>query len=234
MNDGTDELTAVVAAFTAQGLPVACRVHGGVTSEAVLHVYEKATADDPRRLRAHRPRLEHCGAVTAGQYRRAARLGATVILFMDHVCWWGRRTRRRSVRPGRSRPLDGRTVRPGPDHRISLHNDGICLPTDSLPSVATAITRHCCPSGRVYGPRTPLAPDGLYAVMAWPGLHVRLRAVCRRLSDRVRAPSVPLLRPAALPHTSVSCQGEWLFPEQASRLGQARRPVPWRPDPVGI
>ncbi|CAM5716814.1 hypothetical protein SGLAM104S_06472 [Streptomyces glaucescens] len=38
------------------------------------------------------------------------------------------------------------------DHRILLHNDGICSPTDPLSSVATAITRRCCLSGRVHGP----------------------------------------------------------------------------------
>ncbi|CAM5716833.1 hypothetical protein ABT382_12800 [Streptomyces pharetrae] len=40
MNDGTDELTALVAAFTAHGVPVACHVHGGVTFEAVAHLRE--------------------------------------------------------------------------------------------------------------------------------------------------------------------------------------------------
>ncbi|MGW2181363.1 amidohydrolase family protein [Streptomyces sp. NPDC001732] len=53
------------AAFTAQGFPLACHVHGDVTVEAVLRTYEKAAGDDPGRLRALRPRLEHCGAVTA-------------------------------------------------------------------------------------------------------------------------------------------------------------------------
>jgi predicted amidohydrolase YtcJ len=196
MNYGTDELTALVAAFTAQGVPVACHVHGGVTFEAVLHAYEKAAADDARRLRAHRPRLELCGAVTAGQYRRAARLGATVILFMDHVRWWGDVLGDDLFGPDvAARWMAARSALDA-GHRISLHNDGICSPTDPLSSVATAITRRCCPSGRVHGPGAPLAPDGLYAVMAWPGLRVRLRAVRRRLcSDRVRAPRVPAAAP---------------------------------------
>ncbi|MER7496343.1 hypothetical protein ABT033_27555 [Streptomyces pharetrae] len=42
------------------------------------------------------------------------------------------------------------------DHRISLHDDGICSPTDPLSSVATAITRRWCPSGRVHEPRASL------------------------------------------------------------------------------
>lgn len=165
MNYGTDELTALVAAFTAQGVPVTCHVYGDVTFEAVPHAYEKAVADDPRRLPAHRPLLEHCGAVTAGQYRRAARLGATVILFMDHVRWWGDVLADDLFDPDVAACWMAARSALDVGHRISLHNDGICSLTDPLSSVATRSPAAAAPMAASTDPendsrsRGPCAPS---------------------------------------------------------------------------
>ncbi|MFE7111481.1 amidohydrolase [Streptomyces sp. NPDC057575] len=193
MNYTADELTSLAAAFTAQGFPLACHVHGDVTVEAVLHAYEKAAADDPGRLRAHRPRLEHCGAVTADQYRRAGRLGATVSLFMDHVRWWGDVLADDLFGPDvAARWMAARSALDA-GHRVSLHNDGICSPTDPLSSIATAITRRCHPSGRVHGPDQRLTvEEALRAVTAGPAWQLHLENDIGMLRRGMRADLVVL------------------------------------------
>ncbi|MEU6099934.1 amidohydrolase [Streptomyces flaveolus] len=188
MNYSPDDLTDLAVAFTAQGFPLACHVHGDVTVEAVLHAYEKAAADDPGRLRAHRPRLEHCGAVTAGQYRRAAGLGATVSLFMDHVRWWGDVLADDLFGPDVAARWMAARSAVDAGHRVSLHNDGICSPTDPLSSVATAITRRCRPSGRVHGPGERLTvEEALRAVTADPAWQLHLENDIGMLRPGMRA-----------------------------------------------
>jgi predicted amidohydrolase YtcJ len=193
MNYSTDELAFLAAAFTAQGFPVATHVHGDVTCEAVLHAYETAAGGDPERLRSLRPRLEHCGAVTADQYRRAARLGATVSLFMDHVRWWGDVLADDLFGPDvAARWMAARTAVDA-GHRVSLHNDGVCSPTDPLSGVATAITRRCHPSGRVRGPDERLTiEEALRAVTAGPAWQLHLENEIGMLRTGMRADLVVL------------------------------------------
>jgi predicted amidohydrolase YtcJ len=193
MNYSTDELAFLAAAFTAQGYPVATHVHGDVTCEAVLHAYETAAGGDPERLRSLRPRLEHCGAITADQYRRAARLGATVSLFMDHVRWWGDVLADDLFGPDvAARWMAARTAVDA-GHRVSLHNDGVCSPTDPLSGVATAITRRSHPSGRVHGPDERLTiGEALRAVTAGPAWQLHLENEIGMLRTGMRADLVAL------------------------------------------
>ncbi|MZD04873.1 amidohydrolase family protein [Streptomyces sp. SID5785] len=150
MNYTPDQLAELVGRFTAAGVPVATHVHGDVTFEAVLDAYARAARPHPDRLRALRPRMEHCGAVTGDQYARAAELGATVSLFMDHVRWWGDVLADDLYGPEvAGRWMSARTAWDH-GHRVSLHNDGVCTPTQPLSSVATAVTRRST-SGRVHG-----------------------------------------------------------------------------------
>lgn len=72
---------------------------------------------------------------------------ARVSLFMDHVRWWGDVLADDLFGP----EVAGRwmAVRSAWDagHRVSLHNDGICSPTDPLSGVATAMTRRTPAAG---------------------------------------------------------------------------------------
>ncbi|MCC9157059.1 amidohydrolase [Streptomyces parvulus] len=150
MNYTPEQLAELVAQFTAGRVPVATHVHGDLTCEAVLDAYALAARRNPQRMRALRPRLEHCGAVTREQYLRAAELGATVSLFMDHVRWWGDVLADDLYGPEvAARWMSARTAWDA-GHRVSLHNDGVCTPTDPLSGVATAVTRQST-SGRVHG-----------------------------------------------------------------------------------
>lgn len=53
----------------------------------MLDVFEKVLAEHGRP--DHRTRFEHCGTMTREQYRRAAELGITCSLFVDHTYYWG-------------------------------------------------------------------------------------------------------------------------------------------------
>ncbi|MFF2806629.1 amidohydrolase [Streptomyces sp. NPDC058000] len=195
MNYHPRQLADLATAFTAQGFPVACHVHGDVTVEAVLAAYAQAAAGDPERLRGLRPRLEHCGAVTADQYRRAAELGATVSLFMDHVRWWGDVLADDLFGPEVA--ARWMAVRSAWDagHRVSLHNDGVCSPTDPLSSIATALTRRSHPSGRVHGTTERLTiEEALRAVTANPAWQLHLEDEIGMLRTGMRADLVVLTR----------------------------------------
>ncbi|MEU2241208.1 amidohydrolase [Streptomyces sp. NPDC018338] len=195
MNYTPDQLAELAGAFTAQGYPMACHVHGDVTFEAVLDAYARAAAADPEAFRALRPRMEHCGAVTAAQYRRAAELGATVSLFMDHVRWWGDVLADDLF--GQDVADRWMAVRSAWDagHRVSLHNDGVCSPTDPLASVATALTRRTPASGRVHGTTERLTLDeALLAVTAHPAWQLHLDDEIGSLRPGLRADLTVLAR----------------------------------------
>ncbi|MEU5951133.1 amidohydrolase [Streptomyces sp. NPDC047525] len=188
MNYSPGQLAELASAFTAQGYPMACHVHGDITFDAVLDAYAEAGAGDPERLRAMRPRMEHCGAVTAEQYRRAAAMGATVSLFMDHIRWWGDVLADDLF--GAEVAERWMSVRAAWDagHRVSLHNDGVCSPTDPLASVATALTRRTPASGRIHGTAQRLTIDeALRAVTANPAWQLHLEDEIGMLRPGMRA-----------------------------------------------
>ncbi|MEV0702415.1 amidohydrolase [Saccharopolyspora sp. NPDC050389] len=195
MNYSPDQLADLATAFAAQGFPLACHVHGDVTCEAVLDAYAKVGADDPEALRALRPRLEHCGVVTADQFRRAADMGATVSLFMDHVRWWGDVLADDLFGPEvADRWMSARSAWDA-GHRVSLHNDGVCSPTDPLSSVATALTRQSHPSGRIHGESQRLTVDeALCAVTTNPAWQLHLEGEIGMLRTGMRADLVVLNR----------------------------------------
>lgn len=209
MNYTPDHLAELATAFTAQGYPVACHVHGDVTFDAVLAAYTRAAAADPEAFRALRPRMEHCGAVTPAQYRAAAGLGATVSLFMDHLRWWGDVLADDLFGP----EVADRwmAVRSAWDagHRVSLHNDGMCSPTDPLASVATALTRRTPASGRIHGTAERLTLDeALLAVTAHPAWQLHLDGETGSLRPGLRADLTVLARD---PYTVPAAQ----LPEEA-------------------
>lgn len=195
MNHPPERLSRLVTAFTERGWQVACHVHGDLTAEAVVAALEHAGNRVPERLRASRPRLEHCGAVSDAQLRRAARLGATVSLFPDHLRYWGDvladdlfgKEVAARWSPARS-ALDA-------GHRISLHNDGTVTPTDPLSSVASAVTRRAERSGRVHGADQRIGVEqALCAVTAWPAWQLHLEDAVGVLRRGMRADLAVLRR----------------------------------------
>lgn len=151
------ELADLAVAFARQGYQLACHVHGDVAIDAVLDAYERALAkeDDAANTAEPpvdtRPRLEHCGAMTAEQFARAAGLGATVSLFPEQLYYWGDVLADGLF--GEERAASWMAARSALDAglKISFHNDGTVTPPDPLGNIATAVTR-TTRGGRVLGP----------------------------------------------------------------------------------
>ncbi|MFB4313891.1 amidohydrolase [Actinomadura sp. 21ATH] len=156
MNYPPEQLAELAAAYTRQGWQLACHVHGDVSADAVLDAYEHSRAFAPADWR---PRLEHCGALRPDQFARAASLGATVSLFIQHLYHWGdvliddlfgaeHGARWMAARSALDAGL-----------RVSLHNDGQCSPADPLGNIATAVNRRTRGTGRVLAPEQRLTVD---------------------------------------------------------------------------
>lgn len=154
LSQDPEELADLAVAFARQGYQLACHVHGDVAVDAVLDAYERALAkeDDTAEPQVDtRPRLEHCGAMTAEQFARAAGLGATVSLFPAHLYYWGDVLADDLF--GEERAASWMAARSALDAglKISLHNDGTVTPPDPLGNISTAVTR-MTRGGRVLGP----------------------------------------------------------------------------------
>ncbi|MEW2358310.1 amidohydrolase [Spirillospora sp. NPDC029432] len=156
MNHPPERLAELAAAYTRQGWQLACHVHGDVSADAVLDAYERARPLAPA---GWRPRMEHCGALRPDQFARAASLGVTASLFIQHVYYWGdvlmddlfgseHGARWMSARSALDAGL-----------RVSLHNDGQCSPADPIGNIATAVNRRTRITGRVLAPEQRLTVD---------------------------------------------------------------------------
>ncbi len=157
LNYTPEQIRELATGFNRQGWQLACHVHGDLGVDAVLDAYEAALKDTPRQ--DHRLHLEHCGAMTSEQFDRAARLGVTVSLFIQHVYYWGD-----VLVDGLFGPEYGAAwmaARSALDNglRVSFHNDGFVTPADPLGNIATAVTRRARGSGRVLAPEQRIAVD---------------------------------------------------------------------------
>ncbi|WP_137726215.1 amidohydrolase [Prescottella subtropica] len=151
-----EELLDISTPYFEEGWQIACHAHGDEAVTMVLDAWEKMLAAHPRP--DHRLRLEHVGAMRPDQFRRAADLGVTVSLFVDHLYYWG------DVLVddlfggdhGGHWAAAGSALAAG--HRISFHNDGPVTPTNPLRNIADAVTR-TSRGGKVLAPdeRIPVA-----------------------------------------------------------------------------
>lgn len=150
-----EQLVQIVGAFFPMGWQMACHVHGDAGVDTILDVYEQALQANPRP--DHRLRLEHVGAITPAQLRRAQSLGVTCSLFVDQIHYWGDvivdglfGERGEQWMPAGSAAATGM--------RISLHNDPPVTPEEPLRNISVAATR-VAPSGRVLAPAERLTVD---------------------------------------------------------------------------
>lgn len=133
------ELLAIAAPYAVGGWQLACHAHGDLAIDATLDVYEQII--ETNRLVDHRFRLEHCGAMTAEQFERAASLGVTVSLFVDHITYWGEVLVDDlfGAEHGGAWADAGAAFAAG--HRATFHNDGWVTPNEPFRNMAVAETR---------------------------------------------------------------------------------------------
>lgn len=151
-----EQLAEIVDAYFPHGWQMACHVHGDAGVDTILDVYEEALRRHPRH--DHRLRLEHVGAITPEQLRRAHALGVTCSIFVDQIHYWGDVIVDDLFGPDRgSRWMPcGSAVATG--MRISLHNDPPVTPEEPLRNISVAATR-IAPSGRVLAPEERLTVE---------------------------------------------------------------------------
>ena len=137
-NFSQEQLTEISRGYAAQGWQLACHAHGDLAIDSVLNAWEVVIAE--LHLTDHRFRLEHVGAITAAQCERAASLGVTVSVFVDHIHYWG------------DVLVDGLFGEPGKRWadaqsavaagiRTTFHNDGTVTPLEPFRNMAVAMTR---------------------------------------------------------------------------------------------
>ncbi len=148
-NHDTDQLREIVAAYYPQGWQMSCHVHGDEGVTMILDVYEEALRAHPRP--DHRLRLEHCGAMTTEQYRRAAVMGVCCSLFVNQLYYWGDVLVDDLFGAEHGAPWMRARSAVDAGMRISLHNDAPVTPEEPLRNISVAATR-TTRSGRVLAP----------------------------------------------------------------------------------
>ena len=138
-NYTADELLTIAEPYAAGGWQLACHAHGDRAIDATLDVYQQLIARHG--LTDHRFRLEHCGAMTSRQFERAASLGVTVSLFVDHITYWGEVLVDDlfGAEHGGAWADAGAAAAAG--HRVTFHNDGWVTPNEPFRNMAVAETR---------------------------------------------------------------------------------------------
>jgi predicted amidohydrolase YtcJ len=137
-NYTTEQLIDIGAQYAGEGWQLACHSHGDVAVDSTLDAYEELIGRFG--LRDHRFRVEHCGLMTPAQFRRAAELGVTVSLFVDHITYWGDVLVDDLFGERGSAWADaGAAFAAG--HRATFHNDGTVTPCEPLRNMAVAETR---------------------------------------------------------------------------------------------
>ncbi|MDO9395116.1 MAG: amidohydrolase family protein, partial [Herbiconiux sp.] len=134
-----DQLADAAERYFPEGWQLACHVHGDRAVDRVLDVWEELLERRPRD--DHRLRLEHVGAMTPEQFARAARLGVTASLLIDHVYYWGDVLVDELFGPEHGGPWANARAAIDAGLRISFHNDGTVTPAEPLRNMAVAMTR---------------------------------------------------------------------------------------------
>ncbi|WP_054813833.1 amidohydrolase, partial [Nocardia arizonensis] len=155
-NYTADELHSIVRAYFPLGWQMACHVHGDRGADTILDVYERVLTTFPRP--DHRLRLEHCGAMTPEQFRRAAELGVTCSLFVDHLYYWGDVLVDDLFGPEHGAHWMRAKSAVDTGMRISFHNDSPVTEEEPLRNMAVAMSR-TSRTGRVLAPEECVTID---------------------------------------------------------------------------
>lgn len=144
-----EQIEEISAAYFSHGWQLACHVHGDDAVDSVLDAWERVVQRHPRD--DHRLRLEHVGAMTPAQFVRAASLGVTASVFIDHLYYWGDVLVDDLFGTEHGAPWARAGSALAAGLRISFHNDGSVTPPEPLRNIEIAATRRS-KSGRLLAP----------------------------------------------------------------------------------
>lgn len=137
-NFSKQQLLEISRAYAGEGWQLACHAHGDLAIDSVLDAWEQVISE--LQLTDHRFRLEHVGAMTSAQFTRAAALGITVSVFVDHVHYWGDVLVDELFGAAGSRWADAESAfAAGVD--ATFHNDGTVTPLEPFRNMSVAMTR---------------------------------------------------------------------------------------------
>lgn len=137
-NFSEEQITATSRTYAPQGWQLACHAHGDLAIDSVLNAWEAVIGE--LNLHDHRFRLEHVGAMTAAQYERAAQLGITVSVFVDHVHYWGDVLVDDLFGEPGARWADAQSA-VAAGVCTTFHNDGAVTPLEPFRNMSVAMTR---------------------------------------------------------------------------------------------
>ncbi|WP_067973117.1 amidohydrolase [Mycolicibacter icosiumassiliensis] len=154
MNYPPEQIQELTKAFVDQHWQLSCHVQGDAAIDVVLDAFEQA-----RTPPALRPRIEHVGAMRPDQFARAAQLGITPSLFIEHIYFWGDALVDKLF--GLEHGSHWMSARSALDAglRLSFHNDGTVTPPNPIGNIATAVNRIAKGSGRVLAPEQRIGVD---------------------------------------------------------------------------
>ena len=155
-NYTAEELRTIATPYVEAGWQLACHAHGDVAIDDTLDVYEALIRRHG--LSDHRYRLEHVGAMTPAQFERAAALGVTVSLFVDHITYWGEVLVDDLFGPERGGAWADAGAAFTAGIRATFHNDGFVTPNEPFRNMAVAETR-TTRSGRRMPGGTPVTRE---------------------------------------------------------------------------
>lgn len=159
-NFSQEQITEISRGYAAQGWQLACHAHGDLAIDSVLNAWE--TVINELELKDHRFRLEHVGAMTVAQFERAAALGVTVSVFVDHVYYWGDvMVDELFGEPGK-RWADAQSAFAA-GVCATFHNDGTVTPLEPFRNMSVAMTRLTKTGRRLDGAEGVLIDDALKA-----------------------------------------------------------------------
>ena len=137
-NYDQQQITDISRAYAAEGWQLACHAHGDLAIDSVLNAWETVIAE--LGLNDHRFRLEHVGAMTPAQFARAAALGVTASVFVDHVHYWGDVLVDELFGEPGARWADAESAFAA-GMRATFHNDGTVTPLEPFRNMSVAMTR---------------------------------------------------------------------------------------------
>lgn len=148
-NFSEQQIYEIALGYARDGWQLACHAHGDLAVDSVLNAWQRVITELDLGL-SHRFRLEHCGAMTAAQFERAAAMGVTASVFVDHVRYWGDVLVDDLFGEPGARWADAAAAFDA-GVRATFHNDGTVTPLEPFTNMSVAMTRLSRSSRRLSG-----------------------------------------------------------------------------------
>ncbi|MFT4148279.1 MAG: amidohydrolase [Micrococcaceae bacterium] len=133
------QLLKICDPLAKEGMQFACHSHGDLAIDETLDVYE--TLIKKYNIKDARFRVEHCGAMTPEQFERAAKLGCTIGLFVDHIYYWGDIMVNELFGEERGGAWANAGAAEEAGCSVTYHNDGAVTPTEPFRNMQVAQDR---------------------------------------------------------------------------------------------